>query len=279
MIVWLSSYPRCGNTLLRQIFWRAWGIGTFSIYGDDPGTCDCRVPGLVGHRSFGCPFADAYERVSQCNQLYLVKTHENPIDSQKAICIVRDGRSAIRSFFHYRRDFEGCTDDAANLRDVLLGFTPFASWSDHLDNWDPLHRPGTLVVKYEDLIDNPAEPIARMADFLGVEPRRAWKNGFDELSQIEPRLFRAASANQPENALAGKDVELFWMLHGCWMRRLGYASPATASKIPELPDQFRRSLYLAIANQIARVNAAQARAERQETRENNENSRELELSI
>src|SRR6185437_5704723 len=162
---------------------------------------------------------------------------------------------------HYRQAFEGGIDEATTLREIILGATYFGSWSNHLDSWDPLHRPGTLLLKYEELLEDPARQIARMSMFLGIEPRRPWQNNFEELSRIEPRLFRAAAANRPQDALAGRDLELFWMVHGPWMRRLGYVPPDWNSQVPEMGDTLRYSFHHALATQGAHLAAAEGRAQ------------------
>ena len=35
MVVWLASYPRSGNTFLRIVLHRLYGVPTYSVYDDD----------------------------------------------------------------------------------------------------------------------------------------------------------------------------------------------------------------------------------------------------
>jgi hypothetical protein len=241
------------------MLYRVWGLNTYSVYSDFGDLNDLSVAELTGHRSLGRPFGEAYEQLTASNQVYYVKTHEIPIDRQRAIYVVRDGRTASRSYCHYRREFNGLTDERSNLRDILLGFTPYGSWSNHLDAWDPMTRPGTLLLKYEQLLEEPAGQIARLAEFLGVEPRRSWRNSFDSLAQVEPRFFRAAGANRPAAALQGPDAELFWAIHGPWMRRLGYATPDDGAAIPEMSATVRNALYHAVADVHGHIGGLSAR--------------------
>ncbi|HET6250111.1 MAG TPA: sulfotransferase domain-containing protein [Tepidisphaeraceae bacterium] len=265
MIIWLASYPRSGNTLLRIMLNRVWEMKSYSMYGDHSDISDrqttARIAAQVGHQSFGTNWDDAYPKLLEGGRVNLVKTHEIPIDNQKAIYVVRDGRSATRSYCQYRMDFNGCTDPAATLRDVILGFTPFGSWSNHLDAWNPLQRPGTLVVKYEDLVQSPDQQIARISEFLQLAPSRPWRNEFEELSRLDSRHFRAAGANRPADALNDGDLRLFTMLHGPWMRRLGYELPSGAGDAPEIDETFRKVLYGAVADQIYRTARMQADAD------------------
>jgi len=240
---------------------RVWGIKSFSMYGDGGDIGDTRIAEQIGHQSLGRPFEELYRELTAAPAAFHVKTHEIPTDGQRAIYIVRDGRSASRSYCRYRQDFNGCAREAETLRDVILGFTAFGSWSNHLDAWDPLNRPGTLLLKYEDLLESPREQIPRIAEFIGLEPRQSWQNNFEELARLEPRYFRAGGANRPEEALAPPDRDLFWMLHAPWMRRLGYISQDFDTQVPEMPDLFRRSLYHAVADQLGRIAGAELRAQ------------------
>ena len=38
VIVWLASYPRSGNTFLRIVLHRLYGVPTYSVYDDDDPT-------------------------------------------------------------------------------------------------------------------------------------------------------------------------------------------------------------------------------------------------
>jgi hypothetical protein len=49
VIVWLDSYPRSGNTLLRIVLRRLYGAPTYGIYDDDPVAQRVGL-GLVGYR-------------------------------------------------------------------------------------------------------------------------------------------------------------------------------------------------------------------------------------
>ena len=226
MVVWLSSFPRSGNTLLRLMLKRVWDIQTCSMYDDrDDIGGNPAIAEQIGHRFLGSRFDEAYRSMRNSAELFCVKTHDIPIDQGKCIYIVRDGRRASDSYWHYQRDF-GPLQNAATLAEVLIGFTPYGSWSDHLDAWEPLERPDTLVLRYEKLISEPEEQIDRIADFLEIRPLHAWKNDFQTLQRLEPRFFRHGSDAQ---SVAFEDAEesLFWLMHGAWMTRLGYASADT----------------------------------------------------
>jgi FkbM family methyltransferase len=225
MITWLASYPRSGNTLLRLILKNVFDQPSFSKHDDaaDIGS-DPRLADLVGHQFLTGKWADESARFQADAECKLVKTHDPPEDDSPAIYIVRDGRSACRSFYHYLKEFPHLRA-RFSLMDVICGFTPFGSWSDHLTDWNPQKRPRTLLLKYEDLLNRPDAGIAQLAEFLQLAPRRNWQNRFDELRPLNPRFFRAGESNDPKTALAGEDAAVFWAQHLDWMRQLDYPIP------------------------------------------------------
>jgi FkbM family methyltransferase len=222
MIIWLASYPRSGNTLLRIILKTVFERQTFSKHDDanDIGA-DTEVAAEVGCRFPDENWPAAYGRMRADLNLHLVETHDPPEDDAKAVYIVRDGRSASRSFFHYLKDFPR-VEDTFGLTDVVSGFTPFGSWGGHLDAWQPLTRPNTLLMKYEDLLADPLLQIQRLAEFTGLGPLHDWRNDFDKLHKLNPKFFRAGAGNDAATALQGPDLDLFWAQHDDWMGRLGY---------------------------------------------------------
>jgi FkbM family methyltransferase len=226
MIIWLASYPRSGNTMLRILLRSVFDLKTFSKHDD---TLDIRAnPQLIerlGHRFLEKPWSDAYPEMVCSDELNLVKTHDLPEDSGKAIYIARDGRTACHSYFHYLRDF-GLVGDGYSLCDVVAGVTASGSWADHLDAWDPLNRPNTLFLKYEDLIAQPEQEIRRIGEFLNLSPIRKWQNDFAEMKKLDPRFFRAGTANNPNTALEGKEADIFDAVNSDWMERLNYAAPS-----------------------------------------------------
>ena len=89
-----------------RILNRFFGVRTFSLYDDhtDIGA-DPTLAKLVGHRSHGMAPRDFVELARREAHRFFVKTHGKPHDNdEKAIYLVRDGRAALVSYFHYNRD-------------------------------------------------------------------------------------------------------------------------------------------------------------------------------
>lgn len=209
-----------------MMFKNAFGHETYSKYNDlfDIGA-DPKTSELVGHRMLEEPWTEAYPKMKASDAVSLVKTHDRPEDDGKAIYVTRDGRSACVSFHRYLESF--LPEDAPRLpmADVIAGFVRYGSWSSHLDGWQPLDRPNTLCLKFEDLLASPGEQIAKIAEFTGLQPVHEWHNDFHAAQQVNPRFFRQGSADRAQADIQGEDLDLFWLIHGDWMRRLGYGGP------------------------------------------------------
>ncbi len=96
-VTWLASFPRSGNTLLRVVLKRCFGLLSQSIYGDHEFP-DAAMTAMVGEQAVG-PDVQAFLRVARAQGRSLfVKTHELPgADHHPAVCVLRDGRSALVS--------------------------------------------------------------------------------------------------------------------------------------------------------------------------------------
>ena len=218
MIVWLASFPRSGNTLLRIILKDVFGVGTHSIYDDmlDIGA-DGQLSALVGHVQHGEAMATFVDRASASEERHYVKTHGYPTDDQPAIYVVRDGRSSVVSYWHYRNEIVG---SPCSLAEVVLGDDFVGLWSEHVATWAFKKRPNTLVLRYEDLTAGDPEALRSIGEFLNLEPIAAFDVDFKALHATAPKFFRSGS-----NAKNIEELDcpaLFDALHGGVMRKLGY---------------------------------------------------------
>lgn len=114
----------------------------------------------------------------------LIRSHE-PYDPaigrayQRVVYLVRDGRDVAVSYYHHFQregfasgsfaDFFGAfLDGSIGARGWPHGW---GSWQGHIRSWmdSPQARDGRLlVVRYEDLVEDPAAELARVATFLGI---------------------------------------------------------------------------------------------------------------
>jgi hypothetical protein len=245
MIVWLASYPRSGNTLLRTILNHVFGLRTYSIY-DDPeaiGDSDA-VSKIVGHVKHRLGVDDFVRQAVAAAEPIIVKTHEAPPDGSPAIYVVRDGRAATVSYWHYARDFQRVV---LALEQVVLGDVFAGAWADHMLAWNPLNRPKTLLLRYEQLAVADPEAMAAIADFLGKKALGPFQIRFEDLHRLEPNFFRSGCNSMNIAELESACPELFWLRSGASMVKLGYAEIDPFAGLPteqrtRLCDEISRSL-------------------------------------
>lgn len=223
MIVWLASYPRSGNTLLRQILLQVFGQTTYSRYNDplDIGA-NAHLAAAVGHVAYGGDWDAFYDSATRSREPVFVKTHDPPQDDAPAVCIVRDGRAAAVSWL-YKMQAE-TPRPRHSLDDIIEGRVRFGSWSGHLDAWSIAERPRTLCLQFEALTLDPQPSIARLSRFLGRPQVASFANRRQELQAIAPGFIREGSNAKNIAELNLAQRSRFRELHGRWLDRLGYAS-------------------------------------------------------
>jgi hypothetical protein len=222
MIIWLASFPRSGNTLLRQILKQVFKQETYSD-SNDPNDLGIHQAGkkFAGHQNYIGKWSDFYESAKNSETINFIKTHQPPRDTGKAIYVVRDGRAAIISYFHFIREFRGDTNKT--LSDVILGKTALGSWSAHLEKWQPLERKNTLLVRFEDLSQSVEKCISEIAQFTGLNPQGPWMNPLSRFREAMPGFVRQGCNQTNIAELDGEEKQLFWDQHSGWIKKLGYA--------------------------------------------------------
>ena len=207
--VWLASYPRSGNTLLRTILWNCFGLQSGSVYPNDLGK-NRALEETVGH----IEHVDGKINFPPHQQTALVKTHEHARDDRPAIYVVRDGRSAVVSLWDFY-------DRSVPLKTLIEGHHQFGTWQDHLLSWTYSNRPHTLFLRYESLTKQGDEALDRIASFLGHEiitrelPQRS------EIADADGRWVRPLSAGH-KTTLEGELLDLFFAINAEGMARADY---------------------------------------------------------
>lgn len=201
--IWLASFPRSGNTLVRLILGKCFDIVAGSKYPEN-GEADLAAP--------------------------IIKTHDHAEDDAPAIVLVRDGRAALVSYWHFFRDY----DEPVALSELIQGSIGFGSWSAHFRSWEPMNRPDRLLLRFEDFSADPECAIEALATFLGKRPVSPFDATFDKLNANHPKFFRSGDNAANIAELVGDDLELFKVHHGELMTELGYwsAQEAACRSIP-----------------------------------------------
>jgi hypothetical protein len=224
VIIWLASYPRSGNTLLRTMLWKAFQLKSYSA-SDDRGDLGAvsEVMGIVGHEFLPMKFDDFYESKRASRDLVLVKTHDKPIDAGRAIYVIRDGRSAIVSWYNMLVSLRKRND--VSISDVIMGRgVRFGDWSSHIRAWTPNKRPATLLLYYNDLVSGDPAVLEKLAGFIGIPQCASWVNQFSELQELMPDFFRRGSDAANLAQMTEQESDLFWETHEQCMCEYGFPS-------------------------------------------------------
>lgn len=233
MIVWLASYPRSGNTLLRTVLHQTLGHSSYSDEIDPEVRRNVALAEGVerkfGHFDLPSAWDDFYPHATRAGETYFVKTHRAPRDNQPAIYVIRDGRSALVSYAKFHREFQ--PQHGKSLPHLVLGDDYYGGWSDHYRAWSSRGGAQTLVLRYEDLARASDSLVESLARFIGTSaPPRPWVNPFEEMRNANPAFFRRGKLEWDGDAAWTPFVDrLFWRLHGELMRDLGYPTPPGAS--------------------------------------------------
>jgi hypothetical protein len=228
MLVWLASYPRSGNTLLRTIFRNAFGIKTYSIYDENEAKvfdAQSGVTEMVGHANFGSSPDAFLAEARRSAEPVLVKTHDPPsgAGADRAIYVVRDGRAACVSYWHFMNEL---VKRPTTFDEVIHGQIFPGSWTQHLAAWSPRRRPDTLLLRYEDLTGDVEAAIAAIERFLGIPRQRGFDVTFAEMHKAFPTFFRAGNNASNIREMDARLLELFERVHGHTMIEYGYGEDA-----------------------------------------------------
>jgi hypothetical protein len=213
-IVWLASYPRSGNTMLRIALRHLFGIESSSAYAD---VIEDRMAKIVGH-------VDMPSQIPE--RTIFVKTHELPSDAlpcpnAPSIYIARDGRDTLVSHAHYLKEYEYRQEPIGEiLRELILG----EKWSRHVLAW--LEHPSARLLRYENLICDPIGATKRVLETIGIEANEregAKVPSFSELHAADAKFFRQGKVGGWREDMNEDLHRLFWERQGVAMRRLGIA--------------------------------------------------------
>lgn len=237
----LASYPRSGNTFLRNILSRVYGQSS---------TADRKI----GTR-----------RAFEASPHRFLKTHQreqnfhHSFPAYPTVYLVRDGRDAVISGAHHRRDIvEPGVDFDLILRGSIRAprGSYFGGWSRNVGSWLP-HA--VLLVRYEDLLVEPVAVVEQFRAFMDLPPAEPdrlptfeqMKQGNEDFLQERPVLdqdgqthnrhqlfFRKGKAGSWKEEMTEAQHRLFWQKHGYMMEALGYHKDGSRITRKELNNRF-----------------------------------------
>jgi len=211
-VVWLASYPRSGNIMLRIILAQCFGLPSAAIYGetlDGNDTLKQLTGSLMPSEDGVFDFGDVPVRI--------LKTHGRPQNAAKAIYVLRNGVDATASFHdHGKRQVP--------IDTLIHGRPGLPTWSEHVNWWMPRSRPNTLLLRYEEVTADISGAIDMIGAFIGVAPTCHAIPSRDELASVDGRWVRSATASN-RTRLSPEQVAEFWRTNAAVMREYGYDAP------------------------------------------------------
>jgi len=190
----LVSYPKSGNTwarfLIANLLRPQEKVGFSNIHAIVPGI------DVVPHRE-----------MLRMPRPRIIKSHQYfDLRYRRVIYIVRDPRDVALSEYHAQRKSKRISDDSP-IEEFVRRFVAgescdYGSWGEHAASWLATRygQAGFLLVRYEDMIEDTARELARMADFLGLDANaelmeqavsRSRADNMRKLEKSQAALFNA----------------------------------------------------------------------------------------
>ena len=179
-----------------------------------------------------------------------IKTHFPAYDEfPRTIYIYRDGRDVMVSHYHYAiQKWADAKKKFTNRFDRFVRenypHKHYGAWHEHVEralNFAAIHPDRMLVVRYEDMLQNPNEGAAKIASFCGfadLTPEEietaVSKCRFEKLQKDETahgsipsrkdnfQFFRSGKAGQWDEMFSSEDTAYFMQLAGPTLKKLGY---------------------------------------------------------
>ena len=199
MFIWLASYPKSGNTLLRSMiatyFFTEDGKYNFDLLkyiGQFPDSSVFENMGIdiKNEKEVIKNYINAQEIINKKNSVQFFKTHSHlfNIDNNLftnlnytlgVIYIVRDPRNVVLSWSkHTSSSLENTTDrminnhhfggnwDSTDISERTLVYS--GTWGSNFNSWKSLKlQDRYLLIKYEDLINDKEKTFLKVLNFLG----------------------------------------------------------------------------------------------------------------
>jgi hypothetical protein len=227
VIVWIASFPRSGNTFLRILLHRLYGVASSVVY-DVDGVAERLGEAMVGFEQRPA----SYEEMRASDAVHFIKTHRQRDadikDGDRAICLVRDGRDSLVSWARMQSEADAAQFEV-ELRKMIERNSPTGtgSWGANVLSWLRPETSNRAVLRYEALVADPVGAVTTAMAALVPEmsPGAAEVPDFAELRTADGLFFRRGIVGSHRDEMPGELHELFWSRPGnaAAMVMLGYA--------------------------------------------------------
>ncbi len=156
--VFLISYPKSGNTWLRYLIANL-------IKGEavEYHELESYIPSI--YRSI--------EKIQSASGPRIIKSHEAGYEKgMKVVYVVRDGRDALVSYYHFLKDVKSYTGSFSEFLNSSLHSESYGSWGQHVLNAIEYKNEApnnVLILKYEDVKLNSESMLKKVASFIGLQ--------------------------------------------------------------------------------------------------------------
>ena len=215
MIIWLASYPKSGNTWIRELL-------TTLLYSNDS-KCNFKNLSLIEqyptkkhYEGFINNFQDfnqikkaweiSQDKINLDQKLKILKTHHvnckigqypftNKNNTLGVIHIVRDPRNVVTSIKNHfsKNDYTEALKFITNENKVITNdwdvSTLISSWKTNYISWKAVNK-NYLLIKYEDLLLNLEKEFIKIINFLAK---------FEQINFEKNKIKEAISSSSFEN--------------------------------------------------------------------------------
>lgn len=270
-IIWIASFPKSGNTWMRAL------LANYVLNRKEPYpinklrefTLSDTRPRFF-HDASGRPVEDLSQNDTLALRLksqefiaqfkthdVFVKTHSkygvfrgysliNDIVSKGAIYLVRNPLDLVVSYAaHLGVSIDETIDAMGGSSSYTVEsdtnvVTVLGSWSEHVDSWLTNKNVPRVLVRYEDLVENPNKELEKVLSALGMDidqnqlnntiefssfselAKQESVSGFSERPPHAERFFRKGVSGQWNTTLQQYQIKKIIKAHGQVMNKLGY---------------------------------------------------------
>ena len=217
MIIWIASYPKCGNTWVRSLlsayYFSKDGEFNFDLLKNIKQfpSIDFFQKKIDSIEEASANWIPIQKKIKETKKVYFLKTHNvfgsykgnnftSPEYTLGAINIVRDPRNVITSLMNHfsikeEEALKLISNENRNLRDRndqdnYATYSFISSWNNNYNSWKFTKNINKILIKYEDLENDIEKSFTKIIEFTNKIMRKDNKINIKKLKKsIETTKF------------------------------------------------------------------------------------------